>query len=156
MPLHIHHMSEVPTQNPKILLHSRWYFISWPMAGSTPSRPILEAAEHIVYHFTSLSPDNPHENIVCGYTRLKQRYSVQELQVMSGFLFQWIPAIFVSTVKDLPVDFSQWAKEDFDLDKFLQVFYPWEEISDLIYNFQVALLQTPTLCSNKDSVVIYI
>ena len=127
--------------------HARWYFISRPIPEVAPPVPIRILSENIIYHYAA-SPADPSNNIIVGYCHLKLRMCSDNLEALSGPSYQWIPAIFANNNQAvLGVDFTQWRKDDFDIDSFVQLNYPWDLVSSFILKFVSQLLLFPTLCS---------
>ncbi len=138
------------------LEHSRWYFISRPIPEFSPPLAIRLLSESIIYHYAA-SPANPSLNIVLGYCHLKLRLNSDDLEEISGSSYQWIPASFANhNTAILGVDFSQFRRDDFDIDNFVKAEYPWDLVSTFIAQFVSTLLLFPTLCPDRDSVLQYI
>lgn len=143
------------TSYAKNLSHARWYFISNLSEDNTLPKQLLEKCSHSIVHYTP-SNDDETRYLMLGYIHLKERMIQRDIHLLTRYQFQWIPAILAHTAGDqVSVDFKKWKEEDFDIHKFSQESYPWNQITELIYSYDLVLLSTSTMCPNKDSVVIY-
>lgn len=138
----------------KDLRHARWYFISKPLPDNTPPVGIHSHSEQLTYHYAEC-PAVKGYNIIFGYAHFVHRYTPDDLERLSGCWYQWIPAVFAHQYsQDIGVDFRQWQQEDFDAESFVRKTYPWDNVSQLLYQYFLALPTRQTHCPDCDSILI--
>lgn len=138
----------------KDLRHARYYFISKPLPDNSPPPIIHNNSELITFHYAQC-PALEGYNIICGYAHFQQRFTPEDLERFSGCWYQWIPAVFAHQYsQDIGVDFRSWQKEDFDMEAFVKKTYPWDNVSDLLYQYFLALPSRQTHCPDCDSILI--
>lgn len=156
MSINVHPLLDHPADALQVPTHSRWYFISRPVPMCSPPPIISHHAEMIIYHYAKCPADYS-LNIIVGFVRFDRRFTHEELECWSGYLFQWIPAIFASTHSaSLSVDFSAWKKDDFDVDTFVQQSYPWDLVSESITHYTIKRLGQLPWNPHRDSIILYL
>lgn len=117
--------------------HKSWYFITQPICASILPDTIRSLTSLCVTHF---APAHKHsaQNILIGHCTFKRPKTHHALKLKTDYIIQWIPKSWAQDIQAVTqVDFSSWEKEDFDIQKFLSLPYPWEAVSVLCRAFKM-------------------
>lgn len=78
--------------------------------------------------------------IVMGFCQFPQPVTQLHLQQLSGPQFQWIPRSIAHLYSQhLNVDFKSWAKDEFDIEQFLDTVYPWDQVHNILVRLHYPL-----------------
>lgn len=113
---------------------AHWYFITLPLSTDQLPKAILEIPFLLrVLHWFETSPGR---FVLNGYIDFKFEQTYLSLLRASGDPYQWIPSAAGYHIRhNTGVDIAPWAREDFNLERFLKDPYPRNSVHEALFRY---------------------